>query len=1133
MRRGALILLAALAALTCVRYPGRHIFQVAIAQEPSAGGHTHENPSVKDEQQELWRLRSEGAAHFESGVGLKKALAAFEAALQHKPGSAVELFNLGATQRKLGDLAQAQQTLLLAIQADKSLPNPYYTLGLIYRSKGDSLHARQNFEQARRLAPGEAATYYQLGRLYREEGRDREALQAFIDALQLDPSHTGALYQLHLYYQENGAAEEAKHTFEEFSRIKRALSSSRRESNDDECDLSRPILGMPQAAHEGPASALGFELVGAPLDRGIAAFDANDIDGDGLDDLVTLTRTGAVRLWMNRGQGKFEKVQTGSVPGPLTQGTVALQSLARGEGLRIVVGSREGVFVSDPDAKSAQRMFTRISSTDASHGLSFVDVDHDGDVDIIVGRFEEVLINEGNATFRPTALLDTDAARVVEAGRGPIALADFDGRNAMDIVASGADGQLHLVRDTLGARYQLVRAGTFANAGTQRWLFPADVDGDGRIDLMALSAQGGLTVYYNTAHEKFALASRRDRPLSAPAWVAVGADFDNDGRPDVLAVQPDKGVVLWRNLDGHRFATQSLPLPLHPDPSSAPLALDVDNDGRVDVLVLQSSGELVWLKNTTAHVGGLITLMLKGLRSAPDGLHAEVEVRRGTFYAKSIASGRPLEIGLGEGSYAEVVRITWSDGFVESKFKVDGGHVWAFAESERVSGSCPSVFAWNGRRFSFISDAFISGPMGVPMRPGQYFPPDHDEYLRIPGENLVPDHGRLRITLTEELREAVFLDQVRLLAVDHPAGTEVYPNEYLMPGELPEFKLHVLAGARPPETATDQTGADVLDLISTADQRYPANFRRLPYDGFAEPQGVEIGLPPGAAAASSLRLLLTGWFYYFESTSLVAAAQRADLRMIWPQIQVWEHGRWTPVMPIGLPSGVDKTVVIDLTHKLPAGARRLRIWTNLALYWDRIALDMMAPPRRSTRLQALPLRGAALGFHGFSAFLSSSNRFPQPERFDYERLRFAAPWNPLEGVYTRYGEVLPVLHRVDSQFVVFGSGDELRLEFAAAGSHPVPKGWKRDYLLYLNGYVKDGDRFTAAPGRLEPLPFAGMKHYPYTSAEARAAPWTTSAYRAYRQTYQSRAPLHFVGVDLAPETIAADPGAQLTGFEAR
>jgi len=175
----------------------------------------------------------------------------------------------------------------------------------------------------------------------------------------------------------------------------------------------------------------------------------------------------------------------------------------------------------------------------------------------------------------------------------------------------------------------------------------------------------------------------------------------------------------------------------------------------------------------------------------------------------------------------------------------------------------------------------------------------------------------------------------------------------------------------------------------------------------------------------------------------------------------------------------------------------LRIWTNLALYWDRIAVDLSAPPADASRLQAVPLNSAQLGFRGFSGFLRPKPGFPQPERFDYQRVHYNAPWDPLEGTYTRYGDVRAPLGLQDSQFAVFGSGDEVMLEFDEQPLQKVPDGWKRDYLLYLNGYVKDGDRNTSNAGKVEPLPFAGMSHYPYSAAEARTAPWHTAAYRGY------------------------------------
>ena len=1077
----------------------------------------HDNPRQADPKQELWRLRNEGLAHFESGIGLKKARAVYEAALQLHPDSAVELFNLGTVQRKLGELDAAITTLQRALRADNSLPNAHYTLGLIYRGKGDARQALTEFEQARRLAPAEASSYYQLGRLYREAGRNQEALQSFVDALALNPTHTGALYQLHLYYQERGETQKSQQTFEEFSRLKRALSASRKEANDDESELSRPLLGVAPAAASGGADAsdLSFKLSGSPLATDVVAFDFNDIDDDGLEDFIFVDKRGRVQLMRNQGGGRFESTLTASLPAKTDVRSISLRILARGEGFRAVVAARQGVYVSTADTRATQLAFTPISSTDASHGVSFVDLDHDGDVDIVVGRFQEVLINEGNAHFHGSPYLDAQASEIVKTGLDLLTFADFDGQNAMDAVVY-PKGQPRLLRDALGGKHVLASETLLPPAGTVFWSAATDIDGDGRIDLLSLTDRG-LSIHYNTGPMRFTPAAEAARYTKRPAQRPLGAlgDFDNDGRPDVLVIAAYGNSFVWRNIDGRKFSSQSLPVTLDPDIHTTPIVVDIDNDGRLDVAVLQSSGQLSWIQNTTPHVGGWVKVTLKGLRSAPSGLHAEVEARRGTFYTKAIASGRPVQLGLGQGNYAEVVRVTWSDGFVESKFKVDGNTRWTFPESERVSGSCPSVHAWNGERFNFVTDAFISGPMGVPMRPGRYFPVDHDEYVRIPGDLLRIDHGRLVISVTEELREAVFLDKAKLFAVDHPAGVEVYPNEYLMPGEAPQFKLHVLSDPRPPLQAIDQTGQDVLDLIRTADHRYPAHFRRLAYAGFAEPQGIELTLPPGAAAGPNLRLILTGWFYYFESTSLIAASQRADLAMIWPQIEIWRAGKWQSVMPVGLPLGKDKTVVIDLTRRLPRDTQRIRLWTNLALYWDRIALDTSPPPERATRIHSVPLVKATLGFHGFSGFLASDSRFPQPERFDYQTVRYAAPWNPLIGQYTRYGNVRSLLSRDDSRFAVFGSGDDLRLEFAADGLPALPKGWTRDYLLYLDGYVKDGDRYTAHAGRTDPLPFAGMQHYPYTSDEAHAAPWRTAAYQQYERRYQNRAPMHFTGAPLA------------------
>ena len=169
------------------------------------------------------------------------------------------------------------------------------------------------------------------------------------------------------------------------------------------------------------------------------------------------------------------------------------------------------------------------------------------------------------------------------------------------------------------------------------------------------------------------------------------------------------------------------------------------------------------------------------------------------------------------------------------------------------------------------------------------------------------------------------------------------------------------------------------------------------------------------------------------------------------------------------------------------------------------------------------MRNGRLRFRGFSQLVRGNGEFPQPERFDYSRVHYSAMWNPLRGKYTRYGDVRELLASADSRFTVFGSGDEALLEFNAAALSPLAPNWRRDFFLYLNGYVKDGDYYTAHAGAVDPMPFAGMQSYPFSDADRREAPFDSPAYRAYLAQFQTRDPLRFTGPWLARDPLIPAP----------
>jgi hypothetical protein len=66
---------------------------------------------------------------------------------------------------------------------------------------------------------------------------------------------------------------------------------------------------------------------------------------------------------------------------------------------------------------------------------------------------------------------------------------------------------------------------------------------------------------------------------------------------------------------------------------------------------------------------------------------------------------------------------------------------------------------------------------------------------------------------------------------------------------------------------------------------------------------------------------------------------------------------------------------------------------------------------------------ADLHFRGFSRTVIDAER-RQPERFLYSEVRPISNWNPTPGMYTRYGDVTPLLQAPDDRMVIMGSGDE-------------------------------------------------------------------------------------------------------------
>ena len=761
----------------------------------------------------------------------------------------------------------------------------------------------------------------------------------------------------------------------------------------------------------------------------------------------------------------------------------------------------------------------------------FVDFDHDGDLDLLLATpaGTRAYRNNLDGTFR-----ETTAPMGLSGGGGgsrDVAFGDFDGDGHTDLVIVGDDGRLRLFRNLSQGRFEDVTAasglGGVSRAGA---VAVGDYDNDGFLDLFVTSLDGagggGPALYHNRGDGTFepdARAGELRRKLRGVAGLdAAFFDFDNDGFLDLVVVgKPPafpaggRGVFLFRNDPTRGFEDYSSILPDSLRAGRAVAVADVDQDGDLDLIVVGWDGRPRLLRNDGGNVSQYVKVRLVGLREGSGknntfGLGATLELRAGDLYQLRLVTDRVTHFGLGRRLKADVLRVRWPNGVSQTVYYP--GTEEDVLEQQILKGSCPFLYAWDGHAFSFVTDVMWRSALGMPlgiMAGGTDIasaPPHASrEYMRVSGNALAPRDGRYVLQMTEELWETGYLDAVKLLAVDHPDSVEVYVNEgFVPPAPGPaELRLYTVprSALRPPVAATDEQGTDWLPALRARDDRYVAPLTLTRYQGIATLHDLILDFGDLSGLESEgVQLFLNGWIFPTDASINLALAQRGEAGVIFPYLEVKDpQGRWRRVAEVGFPSGKSKTVVVDLTGKFLSADHRVRLRTNMEIYWDQafVAAGAVGSPAAITTLEPA---GADVHYRGFSRLYRKGGRYG-PEWPAYGEVSRESPWEPIVGRYTRYGDVLPLVRAPDDMYVVFAPGDEVTLTFDANAAPPLRPGWTRDFLLYTDAWLKDSDRNTAAGNTVAPLPFHGMSRYPYGADEAYPK---DAAHERYLQTYNTR-----------------------------
>lgn len=1163
---------------------------------PSAG-----QPQLAPEQLEhVWRLATR-AVSFVEALDFEAAIETWQQVLTVAPNWTTARINLGiATLNSSNGEEAAMQILRDSLESDPSNPWANFSLGILETRAGLPESALARYQVVLASAPDDADALTRSAMLQRDAGQLDLALESLQRATQSNPLLLPAWSELSAVLGQLDRAQASEEAWARFEELKsnglgqeRVISYGKMGPYAEviqDFDLPRPEwsvqpldLRFAELSPERVDSVLhggsgtgAFESwvkAGAKAEQVSGGVVTCDLNYDGEQDLILANSGSGPDLFALLGQaGRLRDASS-----ELGFDSEAAETIC--------------LAVADFDGDAALDLFLGRASTDRlatrdfedfdgpfdfefegpgdakepTYSAAIADLDQDGDLDLALGR------QSGLALYRwaGEALERMPDADVPKVG-GPllsVLTADMDGDGDLDLI-TGTPKPAAWINDRLWG----FAPTDFSVAGTEpiASISIADLNADGLCDWLCSSPNS----------TRLLLAGRdggfvRDRGFESMAAQAGGLgasvfDADRDGDLDCLLLGETPQILL-RDSNGEWSFAAAREEALDGDPSNQASALglwtdaqpnlrghvlfDLEGDGDLDLCVLRNgSTPLLYenLSDTASRPGDWISILPQGVseggsaRALSLGIGARVEITAGftrwvgySGLGGGFAGAAPAEVHAviaGE-ERAGRVRILWADGVAQNELDLAGGRLHRIEQHQETASSCPLIFAWTGAAFSYITDCLGGGGLGYLVQPGEFGTPDANETVAL-GSRLTPRDGAYEIRLAEPMEEATFLDRARLLSVNHPHGTEVWPEErfatsapaasgrplLLRTGERVFPKRAVSQELPAAEQKFERERYQALAEGPTAASPFRDDRSRLlhidrdaagPFAlhrrllGFASLWSTEFEfeltpeLRRAVANQQPVHLYIYGWVEYPYSRLNYAAWQEGIAMEPWTLEARADDaqgqgssspGEWTPVLhQFGYPAGKPRMMTLDLAPHWDPLVRgdsvNFRLRSNLEVYLDQafLAADISASTP-GFEIEHLQAEQAEVAWLGFPREYSPDGKHPR--LFDYANRNHSSDFKTLAGVYTAFGPALELINAFDDRFAVFGRGEEIRLRFPLE-AQPAPE--QRTWLLQLEGYCKDMCPQTAHPATLAPLPFRDMGVYPPRQALGSAHPSLSSA----------------------------------------
>ncbi|RKU17341.1 hypothetical protein C6501_04125 [Candidatus Poribacteria bacterium] len=836
-----------------------------------------------------------------------------------------------------------------------------------------------------------------------------------------------------------------------------------------------------------------------------------DYDNDGNIDIYA-SPTG---MLFRRTDGKFVPVQQFQEivrQVSLKPHTAAYADLDKDGTQEILLQTQEGIthLQMDEDKNWTASAITQHEQIEDETGILLpVDFDHDGDLDLFSGQSRTTMYrNNGNGTFADVGA-QTFVARDIDTQQTltDALAADFDDDGDIDIFAIHSEMGCTLYDNLRQGKLRAVTKETgIPQDVTWTSVVTGDYDNDGDIDLF-LAATNGIHLYRNRGNGTF-VADTRSKQIAKKraddsSTILKSLDYDNDGFLDLWVISK-KGLFLFRNDGTGRFTETDGIVPM--EKGGAGAVGDYDNDGDLDLFFINDKGQLRVLQNNGGNQNNWIQVRLEGITTGNnkvnrDGIGSKLEVKVSDLYQLQYMSQQVAHFGLGAFDVADVVRVVWTNGVPQNVLQPKAKQ--RILEKQILKGSCPFLYVYDGEKYQFVTDLLWRAPLGLVTATGFVAPDETRDFIKISASQIQPKSGKYSIQITEELWETAYFDMVKLIAVDHPVNTDIFVNEQYTPPPFAEFKIYGVSEKLYPKSAVNHKGEDVSDALKEIDYDYAVEHAPGPYQGVVEPHAIILDLG-NVSDDAPVTLYLNGWIFPTDTSINVALSQNPAIAPRFPSVAVKDKtGKWKNVIDmIGVPAGKNKTITIDLTGKFLSNDRHVRIETDMQIYWDAVFFTVgeQNVPMKITELNP---DSADLHYRGFSEMYRPNPH--APHLFDYQKVTKVGQWRDLAGFYTRYGDVNPLLQAVDDMYVILNAGDEITVEFDAARLPPLKSGWTRDFILYSDGWDKDGDINTLTSQTVEPLPFHGMSAYPYPKTEHYP---DDEAHQRYQLEYNTRRVTH-------------------------